>query len=146
MKKVVIVDDTMFMRMTLKNIMENLGLKVVGEGANGDQAVTLFKRLKPDLITMDITMPQKDGLEAVREIIELDSEATIIMVSAMGQKFKVIDAMSAGAKDFIVKPFQLDRVEKSLIKIGIIEGESADEEGSAETEKSEDSVKQEKDL
>lgn len=102
------------MRMTLKNILQEFGLEVAGEGSNGLEALTLYKRLNPDLITMDITMPQKDGLKAVKEIIEYDQEAVIIMVSAMGQKGRVIEAVPAGAKDFIVKPFKHDRIAEAL--------------------------------
>lgn len=118
-KKVVIVDDTMFMRLTLKNILQGFGLEIAGEGSNGHEAVTLYKRIKPDLITMDITMPQKDGLEAVKEIMAHDQEAVIIMVSAMGQKAKVVEAISAGAKDFIVKPFKQERIAGALERVGI---------------------------
>ncbi|MGM0652285.1 MAG: response regulator [Bacillota bacterium] len=127
-KKVVIIDDTMFMRMTLKNILQQFGIEIAGEGSNGLEAVTLYKRLKPDLITMDITMPKKDGLEAVKEIIEYDQEAVIIMVSAMGQKERVIDAVSAGAKDFIVKPFKRERIAEALERIGFIEEENSETE------------------
>ncbi len=116
-KTVVIVDDTVFMRMTLKKSLESFDYEVVGEGSNGFEAVSLYKRHKPDLITMDITMPKKDGLEAVKEIIAIDAEARIIMVSAMGQKSRVIDAITAGAKDFIVKPFRPDRVAEALERL-----------------------------
>lgn len=116
-KTVVIVDDTAFMRMTLKNILQTLGYEVVGEGADGSEALVLYKRHNPFLITMDITMPNKDGLEALKEIISYDKDAKVIMVSAMGQKNKVLDALNAGAKDFVVKPFQQDRIKAALERV-----------------------------
>ena len=116
-KTAVIVDDTIFMRMTLKNILENIGYTILGEGADGFDAVKLYKKYKPLNITMDITMPNKDGIEAVQEIISFDQKANVIMVSAMGQKTKVIDALTAGAKDFVVKPFQHERILEALTRI-----------------------------
>jgi len=116
-KTVLIVDDTAFMRMTLKNILVNNGYTVVGEGEDGIQAVNLYKKLRPSLVTMDITMPNMDGIKAIKEIIEYDDQAVIIVVSAMGQKALVIDALNAGAKDFVVKPFQPDRIAEALQKI-----------------------------
>ncbi len=116
-KTVVIVDDTAFMRLTLKNILETFGYEVLAEGTDGSDAVNLFKRHKPDLITLDITMPNKDGVDALKEIIGLDKTAKVIMVSAMGQKNKVLDALNAGAKDFVVKPFQQDRIKEALDRI-----------------------------
>jgi len=130
-KKVVIVDDTVFMRMSLKNILESFKYEVVGEGSNGFEAVALYKRLKPDIITMDITMPKKDGVAAVEEIIAFDPEATIIMVSAMGQKSKVVEAVSAGAKDFVVKPFKPDRIIQALARL---DGSKQEEEQEIEPE------------
>jgi two-component system, chemotaxis family, chemotaxis protein CheY len=131
-KKVVIVDDTVFMRMSLRNILESFDFEVVGEGSDGFEAVTLYKRLKPDMITMDITMPKKDGVAAVKEIIAFDPEATIIMVSAMGQKSKVVEAVTAGAKDFVVKPFKPDRIVQALARLDKSdpEPEVEDESGS----------------
>jgi two-component system chemotaxis response regulator CheY len=116
-KRVVIVDDTAFMRLTLKNMLTSFGYEVVGEGSDGFDAVSLYKRLKPDIITMDITMPKKDGIEAVKEILSFDPKARVIMVSAMGQKNKVMDAVTAGAKDFIVKPFKPERIDEALARI-----------------------------
>lgn len=118
-KKVLIVDDNSFMRITLKRIIENLGYEVIGEGRDGFEAVKLYKVYQPDLITMDITMPRKDGIAAVREITDYDKNAKIIMVSAMGQKHKVIDAVKAGALDFIVKPFDYERVAEALQEHGV---------------------------
>jgi len=104
-QKVLIVDDAAFMRMMIKDILEKNGYNVVGEAENGSVAVEKYKELTPDLVTMDITMPEKDGIQALKEIKEIDPSATIIMCSAMGQQAMVIDAIQAGAKDFIVKTF-----------------------------------------
>lgn len=116
-KTVLIVDDTAFMRMTIRNTLEKNGYEVIGEGEDGRQAVELYKKLKPFLVTMDITMPNMDGISAIKEIIAFDSSASIIVVSAMGQKTLVIEALNAGAKDFVVKPFQPDRIAEALDKI-----------------------------
>lgn len=116
--RVLIVDDAAFMRMMIKNILTSNGYEVVGEAENGVQAVEKYKELKPDLVTMDITMPEMDGIAAVKEIKKIDPNARIIMCSAMGQQSMVIEAIQAGAKDFIVKPFNpqrvLEAVEKAL--------------------------------
>jgi two-component system chemotaxis response regulator CheY len=109
-KKIMIVDDAAFMRMMIKNILVKNGYDVVGEAENGRQAVGLYTDTKPDLVTMDITMPEMDGLEAVKAIRSNDPSAVIIMCSAMGQQSMVMDAIQAGAKDFIVKPFQQERL------------------------------------
>lgn len=114
--KILIVDDAAFMRMMIKDILTKNGFEVVGEAADGNQAVEKYKELSPDLVTMDITMPEKDGIAALKEIKSLDSNAKIIMCSAMGQQAMVIDAIQAGAKDFIVKPFQADRVIEAIQK------------------------------
>lgn len=113
---VLIVDDAAFMRMMIKDILVKNGYNVVGEAENGQVAIEKYKDLKPDLVTMDITMPEKDGIQALKEIKEIDANATIIMCSAMGQQAMVIDAIQAGAKDFIVKPFQADRVMEAISK------------------------------
>jgi two-component system, chemotaxis family, chemotaxis protein CheY len=110
MANVMVVDDTAFMRMVLRSILEEIGLKVVAEASNGKDAVKLFKQVKPDLVTMDITMPDMDGLQALREIRKSDADAKVIMCSAVGQQNKIIEAIHAGAKDFIVKPFLRDRI------------------------------------
>jgi two-component system chemotaxis response regulator CheY len=115
--KILIVDDAAFMRMMIKNILSKEGFEIVGEAENGDQAVTKYKELNPDLVTMDITMPEKDGISAVKDIMGINSGAKIIMCSAMGQQAMVIDAIQAGAKDFIVKPFQPDRVVEAVSKV-----------------------------
>jgi len=121
-KTVLVVDDTAFMRMTLKNILEKNGYSVIGEGEDGLQAIELYKNLKPSLVTMDITMPNLDGIKAIEEIIKHDAGAVIIVVSAMGQKTLVIDALNAGAKDFVVKPFQPERITEALEKISVNRG------------------------
>lgn len=115
-KKVLVVDDAAFMRMMIKDILTKNGYEVVGEAENGALAVERYKELHPDLVTMDITMPEMDGISAVREIKAMDSSARIIMCSAMGQQAMVIDAIQAGAKDFIVKPFQPERVLEAVSK------------------------------
>lgn len=116
-KKILIVDDAAFMRMMLKNILSQNGYEIVGEASNGLEAVNLYKELKPDLVTMDITMPEMDGITAVKEIKKIDPEAKIIMCSAMGQQAMVIESIQAGAKDFVVKPFQPDRVLEAVRKV-----------------------------
>ena len=114
--KVLIVDDAAFMRMMLKDILSKNGFDVVGEAENGKEAVTKYEELKPDIVTMDITMPEMDGIAAVKEIKEKHSDAKVVMVSAMGQQAMVIEAIRSGAADFIVKPFQPDRVLEALGK------------------------------
>ena len=117
MARILIVDDAAFMRMMVKDILVKNGYNVVGEAPNGAIAVEMYKKEKPDLVTMDITMPEMDGIAAVKAIREFDSAAKIIMCSAMGQQSMVMDAIRAGAKDFIVKPFQADRVLEALRKV-----------------------------
>ena len=117
MAKILIVDDAAFMRMMIKDILEKNGFEVVGEANNGVKAVELYKKEKPDVVTMDITMPDMDGIEAVKAIKAFDPGAKIIMCSAMGQQTMVMDAIKAGARDFIVKPFQPDRVLEAIKKI-----------------------------
>ncbi|MCY0901160.1 MAG: response regulator [Firmicutes bacterium] len=115
-QRILIVDDAAFMRMMIKEILTKNGFTVVGEASDGQQAVDKYKELHPDLVTMDITMPEKDGIQALKEIRALDSAAKVIMCSAMGQQAMVIDAIQAGARDFIVKPFQADRVVEAIRK------------------------------
>ena len=105
------------MRMMIKDILKKGGYEVVGEAEDGVKAVEKYKELKPDLVTMDITMPEMDGITAVKEIRKFDPNAVIIMCSAMGQQAMVIDAIQAGAKDFVVKPFQPDRVLEAVKKV-----------------------------
>lgn len=115
--KVLVVDDAAFMRMMIKDILRKGGYEVVGEAEDGLKAVEKFKELRPDLVTMDITMPDMDGITAVKEIRKIDANAMIIMCSAMGQQAMVIDAIQAGAKDFVVKPFQPERVLEAVRKV-----------------------------
>ncbi|HBK67745.1 MAG TPA: two-component system response regulator [Firmicutes bacterium] len=115
--RVLVVDDAAFMRMMIKDILKKGGYEVVGEAEDGVKSIEKFKELKPDLVTMDITMPEMDGITAVREIRKIDANALIIMCSAMGQQAMVIDAIQAGAKDFVVKPFQPDRVLEAVRKV-----------------------------
>jgi two-component system chemotaxis response regulator CheY len=113
--KVLIVDDALFMRAMIRDILENSGrYEVAGEAANGEEAVTRFRELKPDITTMDIVMPQMDGIEACREILRTSPKAKIVMCSALGQEALVIESIAGGAKDFIVKPFSAEKVLKVL--------------------------------
>lgn len=116
-KNILVVDDAAFMRMMLKDILTKGGYNVVGEAENGQIAVQKFGELNPDLVTMDITMPEMDGIQALKEIRAKNSGAAVIMCSAMGQQAMVIEAIQAGAKDFIVKPFQADRVVEAVKKV-----------------------------
>lgn len=116
MTRVLIVDDAAFMRMMIKDILEKNGFEVVGEANNGIKAIELYKKERPDVVTMDITMPEMDGIKAVKEIRIFDPNAKVIMCSAMGQQSMVMDAIRAGARDFIVKPFQPDRVLEAIRK------------------------------
>jgi two-component system chemotaxis response regulator CheY len=115
-RRILIVDDAAFMRMMIKDILTKNNFEVVGEAADGVQAIEKYFDLKPDLVTMDITMPEMDGIAALKAIKVKDPSAKIIMCSAMGQQAMVIDAIQAGAKDFIVKPFQADRVVEAIEK------------------------------
>lgn len=108
--KVLVVDDAIFMRRMLTDILKEGGHEVVAEAANGKEASEQYKKAKPDLVTMDIIMPEMGGIEAVKEIVSQDKNARILMVSAMGQQQLVVEAIQAGAKDFIVKPFESSRV------------------------------------
>ena len=114
--RVLVVDDAAFMRMMVKDILTKNGYEVVGEAENGMKALEKYQELKPDLITMDITMPEMDGISAVKEIKKVDPNAKIVMCSAMGQQAMVSEAIQAGARDFIVKPFQPDRVLEAVRK------------------------------
>jgi two-component system chemotaxis response regulator CheY len=117
MKRVLIVDDAAFMRMALKTMLEKNGFQVVGEAENGSAAIKKYKELKPDIVTMDITMPEMDGIEALKGIKAYDSKAKVIMVSAMGQEPMIKEAIVSGANYFIVKPFKEDHVVETLNKI-----------------------------
>ncbi|MFO7254947.1 MULTISPECIES: response regulator [Limnochorda] len=115
--RVLVVDDTAFMRLTLRRTLERFGHEVVGEAADGEEAVQLYQELRPDLVTMDITMPKMDGITAIREIRKIDPRAKIIVCSAMGQKPMVIEALEAGAQDFLVKPFDAERVREAIERL-----------------------------
>jgi two-component system chemotaxis response regulator CheY len=115
--RILIVDDAKFMRLTLSNILEKANHEIVGEAENGEEAVNLYEKVKPDLVTMDITMPGKNGLVALKEIKAKHSNAKIIMCSAMGQQKMVVEAIEAGAKDFIVKPFDENRVIEAINRV-----------------------------
>ncbi|MBI5417724.1 response regulator [Candidatus Poribacteria bacterium] len=108
--KVLIVDDAVFMRRMLSDILKEGGFEIVAEAANGKEGIKKYNETKPDIVTMDIIMPEMGGIEAVKEIIKSDINAKILMVSAMGQQQLVVEAIQAGAKDFIVKPFEPSRV------------------------------------
>lgn len=109
-RTVLIVDDAAFIRMLIKDILVDHGYIVIGEAEDGFEAVDKYQELAPDLVTMDINMPEKDGITALKEIINLDKAATVIMCSAMGQQALVVESLKAGAKDFVVKPFQAKQV------------------------------------
>jgi two-component system, chemotaxis family, chemotaxis protein CheY len=115
--RVLITDDAAFMRLQLKDMVTKAGHEVVGEAENGLVAIDKYKELQPDLVTMDITMPEMDGISAVKEIKKIDPGAKIIMCSAMGQQQMVVEAIQAGAKDFVVKPFSDDRIKETLGKL-----------------------------
>ncbi len=114
MKKILIVDDAVFMRVSLKTMLEKNGFEVIGEAVNGLEAIEKYSSLKPDIVTMDITMPEMSGLEAVKGIKKIDSNAKILMVSAMGQESLVREAIINGAKGFIVKPFKEEYLIKAI--------------------------------
>ena len=114
---VLVCDDAIFMRTMISDILSQAGFEVVGEAESGIQAVAKYRELKPDLVTMDIVMPDMGGIEAVREICKADPEARILMCSAMGQQALVVEAIQAGAKDFVVKPFQPSRVLEAVQRV-----------------------------
>lgn len=117
MKKVLIVDDALFMRNLLRDTFENDGWEVVGEAENGLEAIEKYRECKPDLVTLDIVMPEMNGLDALLKIIEYDPEAVIVMCSALGQEKIVMDAIKSGAKDFIIKPFQESQVLEVISRV-----------------------------
>ena len=116
-KNILICDDAAFMRMMIKDILTKNGYNVAAEAENGAKAVEKYNEVKPDLVLMDITMPEMDGIQALKKIKESDSAANVIMCSAMGQQAMVIEAIQSGAKDFIVKPFQAERVLEAVKKV-----------------------------
>ena len=113
---VLIVDDLTFIKMVLRDIIEKSGFRVVGEASNGEQAIALYQDTRPDVVLMDITMPGMDGLTALKKIREIDPGARVIICSALGQQRLILQAIQMGAKDFIVKPFQPQRVVSALKK------------------------------
>ena len=113
---VLIVDDLAFIKIVLRDILERSGFRVAGEASNGAQALTMYQDVRPDVVLMDITMPDMDGLTALRKIREIDPEARVIICSALGQQKLILQAIQLGAKDFIVKPFQPPRVISALKK------------------------------
>lgn len=115
--KIMVVDDAAFMRQMLKDVLRTAGHEIAVEAANGEEAVNLYKRVKPDLVTMDITMPEMDGVEALRAIKKYDPKAKVIICSAIGQKSMVISAIQAGAKDFVIKPFHKERLLETVRKV-----------------------------
>jgi two-component system chemotaxis response regulator CheY len=116
MARILVVDDAVFMRKVVSDALAKGGHEVVGEASNGLEAVARFQELSPDVTTLDITMPEKDGLSALKEIVAIDPSARVVMCSALGQESKVLESIKAGAKDFIVKPFQPDRVHSAIEK------------------------------
>ena len=115
--KVLIVDDALFMRTMLRNIFVESGFEVIGEAGNGIDAVEKYRVLKPDLTTMDIVMPEKNGIEALKQIMAFDPLARVVMCSALGQESLIIEALEAGARDFIVKPFKPAKVVEVAQKV-----------------------------
>ncbi len=116
MAKIMIVDDNAFMRNTIKGVLTQAGFDIAAEAADGVEAVSTYPNAKPDLVTMDITMPNMDGVEALKELLKQDPGAKVVMVSAMGQESLVVEAVTAGAVDFVVKPFEPDRVVDAINK------------------------------
>jgi two-component system chemotaxis response regulator CheY len=116
MARVLVVDDAAFMRKMVSDALAQGGHEVVGEASNGIEAVERYQALRPEVTTLDITMPEKDGLTALKEIVGLDPAARVIMCSALGQESKVLEAVKSGAKDFVVKPFQAARVLEAVGK------------------------------
>jgi two-component system chemotaxis response regulator CheY len=117
MLKILVVDDAAFMRMNVKNILSGEGYEDIIEAENGEMAVKKYKEENPDLVTLDITMPEMDGIEALKKIKENDPDAKVIMCSAMGQQSMVIEAVEVGAEDFIVKPFDKGKIKEAVSKV-----------------------------
>jgi two-component system chemotaxis response regulator CheY len=118
MRRLLIVDDAMFMRKLIRGVAIEAGWEVAGEAANGEEATALYAQLKPDLVTMDLVMPVMGGLEALRQIRTLDPQAKVVVVTALDQKQALMDSIRDGAIDFIVKPFERERVKNLLSKLG----------------------------
>ena len=116
MARVLVVDDAAFMRKVVGDALTKGGHEIVGEAGNGVEAIARFQELKPEIMTLDITMPEKDGLAALKDIMELEPSARVIMCSALGQESKVLESIKLGARDFVVKPFQAERVQEAVAK------------------------------
>ncbi|MBW2280632.1 MAG: response regulator [Deltaproteobacteria bacterium] len=116
-KRILIVDDAAFMREMLRDLLTEEGFEIAAEAADGDEAVAAYAEYTPDLVMLDIVMPRKSGLEALREIVASDADATVVMCSALGQESLVMEALDAGAKDFVVKPFKPDRAIEVVKKV-----------------------------
>jgi two-component system chemotaxis response regulator CheY len=116
MVNILIADDAKFMRMMLRRILEGQGHKIIGEAGNGEEAIGLYAKLRPDLVTMDIVMPDPNGIDCVRKIREFDPHAKIVMVTALGQEAMVVEALKAGASDFVIKPFKAGKVIQAIDK------------------------------
>jgi two-component system chemotaxis response regulator CheY len=114
---ILIADDADFMRDMLRLIIEDMGWTVVGEAVDGREAINLYRKARPDLVLLDITMPKLDGIQALKAILEDDAQAQVVMITALGQKDQVLDSIKAGARDFIIKPFDHDRVVETLERI-----------------------------
>jgi two-component system chemotaxis response regulator CheY len=118
MRRLLIVDDAMFMRKLIRGVAAEAGWEIAGEAGNGEEAIALYAQLKPDLVTMDLVMPVMGGLEALRQIRALDPKAQVVVVTALDQKQALMESIRDGAIDFIVKPFERDRVRNLLSKLG----------------------------
>ncbi|MHA2362525.1 MAG: response regulator [Candidatus Hodarchaeales archaeon] len=117
MVNILIADDAKFMRMMLRRILESEGHKIIGEAASGEEVISLYAKLRPDLVTMDIVMPDPNGIECVKKIRNFDPHAKIVMVTALGQEAMVVEALKAGASDFVIKPFKAGKVIQSVDKV-----------------------------
>lgn len=117
MATILVTDDSKFMRLMLKRILESNGHQVIAEAGNGREAIEMYSLLSPELVTLDITMPEVDGLQAVKEICSRDPKAKVIMISSMGQQYMILEAMNYGASDYIVKPFDLDRLYDAVNRV-----------------------------
>ena len=117
MANILIIDDSKMSRRMLRTILEGIGHDIAGEAANGEEGVKLYKELKPDAVTMDITMPEKDGIRCLKEINEFDADANVIMVTAAGQKTKMVEAVQSGANEFVAKPFEAEQLKTVIEKV-----------------------------
>ncbi|BDU49503.1 response regulator [Haliovirga abyssi] len=115
--KVLIVDDMLFMRVTLKKMLEEVGFEVVAEAENGEDGIAKYKKFLPDIVTLDITMPEMNGIEALEEIKKINPDVKVVMISAMGQQPNVIKAVKLGAKGFIVKPFKIEKIKEAMLPL-----------------------------